>query len=337
VARPLGRAWEAVAERRLATTRDSARLPAPAIAVGNVTVGGGGKTSLVEWLLDEGLPEATVTAVLTRGYGRGSNGVWVLPPGTVELDLARAAGDEPALLARRGAWVGVGADRVLAARAVVDRARPDVFLLDDALQHRRVARALDLVAFTADDLLAPARCLPAGPLRQGPAWRPSLGAWIVTGADPRRRVWPRGSIGEAFGAWWREIPGTGAAWADAGTVPLEAWWAGREEPFDFRGRPVVAFAGVARPESVRRSVERAGLEVQALAAFPDHWSYRARDIEALLADHPVGPLVTTEKDAVKLDPSWFGERPVGVLRRTLVPEDPSLLRALVRESLGRTA
>jgi len=337
VTRPLALAWEAVAERKLAAPRESARLPAPAVALGNVTVGGGGKTTLVEWLLACGLPAGTVTAVLTRGYGRESRGVWVLPPGIAELDLVRAAGDEPALLARRGAWVGVGADRVLAARAVVDRVEPDLFLLDDALQHRRVARALDLVAFTADDLVAPARCLPAGPLRQGPGWLPSLGAWIVTGADPRGRVWPEGSIGAAFGAWWRELPGTGASWEDAGSVPLEAWWSEREEAFDASGRAVVILAGVARPESVRRSAERAGLEVAALAAFPDHWTYRARDVAALLADHPTEPVVTTEKDAVKLDPAWFGDRPVGVLRRRLVPDDPALLRALVQEALGRTA
>jgi tetraacyldisaccharide 4'-kinase len=336
VARPLGRAWEAIAARRLAAPRAAERLGAPTVAVGNVTVGGGGKTSLVDWLLAEGLPPGVTAAVLSRGYGRVGNGVWVLEPGPVSSALARVAGDEPALLARRGAWVGVAGDRALAARAVEARVRPDVFLLDDALQNRAVARAFDLVAFTVEDLAAPARCLPAGPLRQGPGWRPPAGAWIVVGGDPRTCTWPAGTIGSAFGRWWRELPGTEAAWEVGGTVALGAWSAGGEEPFETRGRPIVAFAGVARPDSVRRAAEAAGLAVATVAAFPDHWNYRRRDVEHLLADHPAADFLTTEKDAVKLDPAWWGDRPVGVLRRRLAPRDPALLRELVQDAIGRT-
>jgi tetraacyldisaccharide 4'-kinase len=309
------------------------RLPAPAIAVGNVTVGGSGKTSLVEWLLAEGLPRGSRAAVLTRGYGRATAGVWVLPPGLVDPELARSAGDEPALLARRGAWVGVATDRAQAARAVIARYRPDVFLLDDALQHRRVARALDLVAFTADDLDSPARCLPVGPLRQEASWRPALGAWVVVGGDPRDRPWSPGTIGAAFARWWDELPGTAARWESDEPRSLEAWREERAAPFDPEGREVVVFAGVARPSSLAQSVADAGHDVAIVAAFPDHWSYDAASIHALLEDHPEAAFVTTEKDAVKLDPRWFGARPVGVLRRRLAPQDPDLLRALVRDAM----
>ncbi len=333
-ARPLGAVWRAAAERRMAGARGAVRLPAPAIAVGNVTVGGGGKTSLVAWLLEEGLPGGRAPAVLSRGYGRAAEGAWVLEPGAGTPEQARLAGDEPALLARCGAWVGVAADREVAARAVMARARPDLFLLDDALQHRRVARALDLVVFTAADLSAPARCLPAGPLRQGPGWMPEPGAWVVVEADPRGEEWPDGSIGAAFGAWWGGMPGTRARWKHLSPVPLAAWRAGREEPFDSGGRPVTAFAGVARPETLRRSAEGAGLVIAGLLAYPDHFAYGPRAVTRLLRDHPDGPLVTTEKDAVKLDPAWFGERSVGVLRRRLTPEDPRLLRSMVRDAIG---
>lgn len=332
-ARPLARVWGAVAERRLAGAHPPARLPAPAVAVGNVTVGGGGKTSLVTWLLTEGLPPDTVAAVLSRGYGRDEKGVWVVEPGLAGRETARAAGDEPALLARHGAWVGVAADRALAARAVSARVRPDLFLLDDALQHRRVARSLDLVVFTADDLTAPARCLPAGPLREGPAWRPPVAAWVVTGADPRDRVWPAGSIGSAFGAWWEKLPGTPAEWEDDPAVTLAAWAAGAEEPFAAR-EPVIVFAGVARPESVAQAARRAGLDVEAVVAYPDHAAYRPGMVASLLASHPTGALVTTEKDAVKLDPAWFAGRAVGVLRRRLAPREPDLLRGMVRDAMG---
>lgn len=330
-ARPVGWVWSRLAGRRLRRRRPSARLPAPALGVGNVTVGGSGKTSLVGWLLDEGLPEGARAAVLSRGTGRIGSGVRVLRPGD---DVAAArVGDEPALLARAGAWVGVARDREKAAHAVAARQRPHVFILDDALQHRRVARALDLVVFTAEDLEAPARCLPAGPLRQGPGWRPALGTWVVVGEDPRGRGFPEGTIGAAFHGWWDGLPGFIGGWRDAGTVELGGWWAGREVPF-VQEDGIVAFAGVAKPESVERFARSTGLSPRRIVAFPDHHRYRAAEVRQLLEAHPGTALLTTEKDAVKLDPAWFGDRPIGVLRRRLRLEEPARMRDLVREAIG---
>jgi tetraacyldisaccharide 4'-kinase len=329
--RPVGWAWSRLAGRRLRRRRPSARLTAPALGVGNVTVGGGGKTSLVGWLLDEGLPEGARAAVLSRGTGRIGSGVRVLRPGD---DLAASrVGDEPALLAKGGAWVGVARDREKAAQAVTARRRPHVFILDDALQHRRVARALDLVVFTAEDLEAPARCLPAGPLRQGPGWRPALGTWIVVGKDPRSQDFGKGTIAHAFHGWWESLPGFIGSWRDAGTVELGGWRAGREIPFVAVGG-VVAFAGVAKPESVERFARATGVPPRRIVAFPDHHRYRAADVRDLLEAHPGAALLTTEKDAVKLDPAWFGDRPVGVLRRRLQIEESGRLRDLVREAIG---
>lgn len=333
LARPLGWGWRVAARRRLAAAGGRLqRLSAPAISVGNVTVGGGGKTSLVGWILDRGLPQGARPAVLTRGYGRRGRGVWVLAPGDAP-DRAVLAGDEPALLAFAGAWVGVGGDRGQAARALEVRMRPDLFLLDDALQHRRVARALDLVVFTADDLTAPARCLPAGPLRQDPGWRPPCGVWIVAGADPREREWPAGSIGAEFRRWWDELPGTPAEWTDAGTTSLASWRAGGADPFDPQGRRLIAFAGVARPASVMRFAGLAGFPVERTVAFRDHHAYAAPDIAALLDSYPGAAFVTTEKDAVKCEPAWFDDHPVGVLRRRLQPLDSELLRQLIVDAI----
>ncbi|MFN2383112.1 MAG: tetraacyldisaccharide 4'-kinase [Gemmatimonadota bacterium] len=337
-ARPLGWAWGTVAEYRLHRPRlgPADRLPAPAIGIGNVTVGGGGKTSLVQWLLADGLPAGAVAVVVTRGYGRAARGTGVLRPLAPGAPAGAALkwGDEAALLARAGVWVGVGADRSAAARALAAVTGFDCLLLDDALQHRRVSRSLDLITFTADDLQAPARCLPAGPLRQGPAWRPPNGAWIVSGVDPRREPWPRGTIGAAFAAWWRELPGTAAAWADGGTASLAAWRTGGSEPFAAGDRPIVALTGVARPASVARFAAQAGHPVTAVVAWPDHYQFTCSDVAALRAAHPGAALVMTEKDAIKCEPAWFGDRPVGVLRRRLVPHDPQLLQGLVRDAIA---
>lgn len=333
---PLARVWREAARLRLEgrVGARAVRLPAPTVSVGNVTVGGGGKTSLVRWLLAEGLPEGTDAAVLTRGYGRAGTGTRVVEPGS-RPDPA-AVGDEPALLAREGVWVGVGEDRVRAARAVARRALVDAFVLDDGLQHRRVARALDVVSFTAEDLAAPARCLPAGPLRQGPGWVPALGAWVVVGVDPREASWPAGSVGAAFERWWRTLPGTAASWVDAGTVELAAWVEGTDEPL-VAGGPAVAVAGVARPETVRDFAAAAGWRVERVAAFPDHHAYVSGDLARVLADHPEATLLVTEKDAIKIDPAWLGGRRAGVLRRRLAPRDAELLRGLVREALARVS
>lgn len=342
---PLGWLWERAARRRLERPDRWARLAAPVVSVGNVTVGGGGKTSLVQWIVESGLPPEWTVAVLTRGHGRSDDGVRVLAPGgelpglprTDSVTLARLAGDEPTLLSRAGAWVAVGADRAAAARAVCRFVDPDLFALDDGLQHRRIARSLDLVAFSAADLHAPARCLPAGPLRQGPDWRPPDGAWVVTGADPRREGAAPGTIDAAFSSWWTSLPGTVARWVDRGTVTLESWHAvaASPRPVEPSERPVVVFAGVARPESVGAFAARAGFPVGGVHAFPDHHRYRASDAAGLLARHPGATLLTTEKDAVKLDPAWFEDRTVGVLRRALDPDDPDLLRGLVLRAAGR--
>jgi tetraacyldisaccharide 4'-kinase len=331
---PLGWAWGRAAARRLEPGAHAGRaLPAPAISVGNVTVGGGGKTSLVEWIVRQGAPAGTRVAVLSRGYGRAAAGARAARPGPAAP--ASEVGDEPALLARAGAWVGVSADRFLAARAVAGLgARADLFVLDDGLQHRAVPRALDLVIFTAADLEAPARCLPAGPLRQRPEWRPPAAAWVVAGRDPRDGRWARRSIGAAYAPWWRELPGTAADWRPLPTVTLAAWRAGEEAPCEPGGRPLVLFAGVARPESVADLARLAGHEVAGLVAFPDHHPYVARDIGALRAAHPEAAFLMTEKDAVKCDPAWFGESPAGVLRRRLEPREPGLLRRLIADAIG---
>ena len=335
-AAPLGWAWGATSSRRMARAGASSgrRLSAPAVSVGNVTLGGGGKTSLVEWIVRGGGPSGAKVAVLSRGFGRATTAPRALAPGHPDTSAAEV-GDEPALLARAGAWVGIGSDRFEAAFAVEELGgKPDLYVLDDGLQHRSVPRALDLVTFTAADLVAPARCVPAGPLRQRSSWRPPHAVWVVVDADPRERDWPAGSIGQAYAGWWRELSGTPAAWEREATVTLASWHAGGETPFEPGTRPLVAFAGVARPESVADYARGAGFEIAALVAFPDHHPYTARDIATLRSARPGAAFLTTEKDAVKCEPGWFGDAPAGVLRRRLKPGDPALLTHEIEEAIA---
>ena len=332
LARPAGAVWERFARRRTGRGHAGAPLPRPVISVGNVTIGGGGKTSLVQWVLRSGLPDATRVAVLARGYRRRGREVLVGVPDGPPVD-PETFGDEPALHVRAGAPVGVAADRRMAADAVLAATPIDLFLLDDGLQ-TRVPRDLDLVIFSARDLAAPARCIPAGPLRQPSDALPERAAWISTGGDPTARPWPRNTIGMHLSSWWEGLPGTTASWIDAGTCDLEAWREGRFSAMAVTGLETVVIAGVANPRSVSSFAVAAGHDVVRLHAFPDHHRFERREIERLVVRSGEVQFVTTEKDAIKLRSEWFGPRPVGVLRRRLVPDDEALLRRLISGTLA---
>ncbi len=327
-----GAGWALAADHRLKRNANAIRLGVPTISIGNVTVGGGGKTSLVHWLITEGLASETRVAVLSRGYGRSAKATTVIKPEATSVDVA-AVGDEPALLARAGAWVGVGADRQAAANAVSALTHVDLFLLDDGLQHRRVTRELDLIAFTARDLVAPAKCLPSGPLRQRPSWRPPCTAWVVSGVDPRTRTWPPGSIGQTLASWWGHVPGTVAQWRDAGTVDLAGWLTGNEARFEIDDRRVVVITAVADPVSVARFAEQAGWSPTKVVAFRDHHRFSQIEVAELLAAHAHMPFVMTEKDAIKCQAEWFDDRPVGVLQRRLEPAQPKFLTKIIADRM----
>ncbi len=332
LAGPLASGWALAADHRLKRNANAIRLGVPTISIGNVTVGGGGKTSLVHWLITEGLASETRVAVLSRGYGRSAKATTVIKPEATSVDVA-AVGDEPALLARAGAWVGVGADRQAAANAVSALTHVDLFLLDDGLQHRRVTRELDLIAFTARDLVAPAKCLPSGPLRQRPSWRPPCTAWVVSGVDPRTRTWPPGSIGQTLASWWGHVPGTVAQWRDAGTVDLAGWLTGNEARFEIDDRRVVVITAVADPVSVARFAEQAGWSPTKVVAFRDHHRFSQIEVAELLAAHAHMPFVMTEKDAIKCQAEWFDDRPVGVLQRRLEPAQPKFLTKIIADRM----
>ncbi|MBX3634890.1 MAG: tetraacyldisaccharide 4'-kinase [Rubrivivax sp.] len=288
--RPLSWLYRALAALHRLLVRPQ-RLPVPVLVVGNLVVGGAGKTptviALVQALRDRGWHPG----VVSRGYGRADEAQREVADG----DGAAAVGDEPLLIRRRsGVPVWVGRDRVAAARAL-RAAHPEVDLIvaDDGLQHRRLARDAECVVFdergAGNGLL-----LPAGPLREPlphrlPARRLVLytggaASTALPGALAQRRLaqaWP-------LAAWWR---GQGGA-----AVPLQA----------LQGRPLVAAAGIAAPQKFFAMLDAAGLRFEALP-LPDHHDH------ATLPWPADAEVVTTEKDAVKLDPARPGMARVWVL------------------------
>jgi tetraacyldisaccharide 4'-kinase len=283
----------------LAASRAGARpvrVGRPVIAVGNLTVGGSGKTPLVIELVGLLGGLGARVAVLSRGWGRASRGTRVVRvPGTAAIDV-RSAGDEPALIATRcpAAAVVVGEDRVDAARLAIETWRPDVLVCDDAFQHRRLARDRDLLAVHARRGLGNRRLLPAGPLREPPA-AASRADWLVFShagdAEP-----------EALRRRHRLVSGPAAAACDFAPAGLVRTAQLRPWEGELPGR-VVAACGVADPTGFGSALQRFGLEVVELLALADHRPLGPRRL-ARLAERvrrvEADALVVTEKDLIKV-------------------------------------
>ena len=267
------------------------RVGARVISIGNLTAGGAGKTPVTLLLGERLLAQGKRVAILSRGYGGRGRSARVAADGTIYLD-ARIAGDEPVLLARRlpGAAVLVGADRVrLAQQAIADH-RAEVILLDDAFQHRRLARDEDVLVLGGVRPLGNGALLPAGPLREPAegAARATV-AWLSNGADqaallpqlPRRQVVSR----------YRPTALT--------DLDLKQ----THKLAQLKKRRVMLLAGLARPEGFRDSVRALGAEIVGEAFFADHHRFTAGELAAVVAQAKrlrANLLLTTEKDAMRL-------------------------------------
>jgi tetraacyldisaccharide 4'-kinase len=271
----------------------SRRLMGPVVSVGNLSVGGSGKTPLV-LLLGELLRAREVRFdILSRGYGRKTRGAMLVDPAGTSPDF----GDEPLLMARRlGVPVIVGEDRYQAGLFAENRFGPQLHLLDDGFQHRSLARDFDIVLVTPEDTRD--RLLPGGRLRE-PARNLSRADAIVLSS---------GASGDSF--------------------PLDGklvWRARRGIlPKGVPPRPV-AFCGIARPNNFLAQLRTAGIEPVAEAFYRDHHAYSERDIQELLKlrqQSQAGGFVTTEKDAINLGGYLAALEPLAV-----VPVKMELLEA----------
>ena len=232
------------------------RLPCAVVSLGNLTVGGTGKTPAVEmvarWLTDEGRR----VAIVSRGYGRRAEApVELVSDGGAPRLPADRAGDEPLLLARRlpGVAVVVGADRLLAGRWTVTHLRPDVILLDDGFQQRRLLKDVEIVCLDARAPWGPGGLFPRGTLREPQTALARADLLIVTRADARRNL-PGSSRRSATTRGRRPV------WlADYAVEGLEDLASGALHPASaLAGRGVLAFAGIAAPERLAETLTAHG-------------------------------------------------------------------------------
>jgi tetraacyldisaccharide 4'-kinase len=278
------------------------RSSRPVVVVGNLTVGGTGKTPLVLWLVEALRLRGHHPGVVSRGYGRRASEARRV----AASDPVSEVGDEPALIARRsGVPVAIGADRAAAVRLLEEDC--DVILSDDGLQHYALARDAEIVVVDGLRGLGNGRLLPAGPLREGRSRLDDVQAVVVNGpGDP------------VTGALRMEVvPKRFCAVTGTRCVPPDA----------FRGQRAHGVAAIGHPERFFRTL--AGLDIAVEPhAFPDHAVLTARDIE-----HPGDvPILMTEKDAVKCaglagPRHWYLE-----IGASLPPLDAERLLAVVEEA-----
>jgi tetraacyldisaccharide 4'-kinase len=276
------------------------KLGCKVVSVGNVTIGGTGKTptviSLARFLASQGRRPL----VVSRGYGRQDESkVVVVSDGDQLLTDARTGGDEPVLIGSklRGVPVVTGADRYEAADYGIRRFKSDIVVLDDGFQHRRLHRNLDIVLIDATDPFGNDRIFPAGILREPVRSLRRAHAVVITKADQslsletlKERI-RQATASRIFTSFQRPvdlIDGNGIE-----TKSLSS----------LRGARVLAFSGIARPASFVSMLKALGANVVAEFVYPDHHRYGKNDLAALFrkaADERVSLIITTEKDAVRL-------------------------------------
>jgi tetraacyldisaccharide 4'-kinase len=249
----------------------------PLIVVGNLTVGGSGKTPFVIWLVEWLKAQGLRPGVVSRGYGRRDTELRCVDAAST----AEEVGDEPLLVHRKsGVPVAVGADRLAAARLLREKfPEVDVIVADDGLQHYRLQRDLELVLADAGVLFGNGWLLPAGPLREPLARLARADALILT---------QRGGTAANFRT---SVPVFSVRHEPAGFRRLADKAFAAALP-DAGGREIEAVTGIARPEAFFASLKSLGLDCRT-RAFPDHHLFSAADID------PQAIVVMTEKDAVK--------------------------------------
>lgn len=275
--RPLECLYRRVVDKKrarfVAGEGDIYKAPIPVIVVGNITVGGTGKTPLILWMIEHCRRRGLRVGVVSRGYGaRPASFPWRVTPD----QRADEAGDEPLLIVQRtGVPLVIDPDRAQAVRALLEAGPLDLILSDDGLQHYRLARDLELVLIDAARGLGNRRCLPAGPLREPVERLQSVDALLYNGAPADRE------------------DGYGFQLQPSALINLLTGERRSVEHFA-PGQAVHAVAGIGNPQRFFSTLE--GLHWRPVPhPFADHAVYSAQ----ALAFEPQLPLIMTEKDAVK--------------------------------------
>lgn len=291
------------------------------ISVGNIHVGGTGKTPtvifLAQWLRNKGFK----IAILSRGYKRKSCGTMIVADEKQILINARLAGDEPYLMAKRlaGVPVVVDGDRVRGAQTIVANFHPDIILLDDGMQHRRLYRDVDIVTFYQDNCFTHSSLLPAGPLREP-----------LTQLRRAHLLWINGHLRDhhPLTKYWGTKPVIQAQYCITSIFNK----AGEKSPSKFLSSSAVIVCGVAKPASFINTVHSLGVHIKRIFSYPDHYYYRDKDIRKIQSsylDCNADFIFTTEKDWVKLNSDFDLDDRWHCIVISIVPHEVEKVNAIL--------
>jgi len=278
-----------------------ARISAKIISVGNISMGGTGKTPLVITLATIMKKAGYKTAVISRGYGGKSRSTICVSDGKNILSGPEESGDEPLLHARNlpGIPVIVDPDRIRAARYAEKHFHSEVIVLDDAFQHRRIERDIDIVTMNAANPWGNRMLLPSGPLRE-PLKNLNRGdICVITHTDKSnnpetiKSIIKKYSLNPIFLARHRPLS---FYTLQHNKIPLHR----------LKNNPVLAFSGIAYPDVFRKTLLDIDCEVKKFLPYPDHHYYTAADKHAIwqqAVQNNVEAVVTTEKDIIRMD-TW---------------------------------
>jgi tetraacyldisaccharide 4'-kinase len=303
--------------------------PVPVISVGNITSGGTGKTPFTMLLIELLNSHFENIVVVSRGYGRKSSGLLVVSDGRGKVVPVAAGGDEPVMIARKYPQVPVivSAKRGEGISKAIELFNADLVLLDDAFQHRRVARDCDIVLINGQQPLKSEWMLPLGNLRENLNNLTRSDMLVITHRD-KKANYPDLSLLQRLAAdKIFDCNFYPQALVDAQLKPC-----GKLEMLN--GQPAFVFAAIAEPATFRQRLLKSGVIIKKFQSFPDHhWYSRAEmqkiRLEALQAECKY--LLTTEKDLVKLDPAIFVDlNLVGISQKGVIKQADLFMNNLLR-------
>ena len=292
------------------------RLPCRVVSIGNLTLGGTGKTPLTLWMARWIQRQGWRVVVLSRGYGRHSaDRTRVVSEGDGPICAWSEVGDEPYLLAQElpGVPVLVGARRVLSGRMACEQFGAQVVILDDGFQHRALRREMDIVLIDATNPFGHGSLIPRGSLREPLTALRRASALVLTRTELADETLP--GLVTQLRRWhgYRPI-------YHMQTVVKALWHVGDQRCEDvtvLRRRRVVAFAGIGNPDAFAETMRQRGCNVVALLVFPDHHRYTMADWQAIVAltrRYGGECVVTTTKDAIRLESWWQAPIPLYTVR-----------------------
>lgn len=297
------------------------QLPVPIISVGNLTMGGTGKTPTVAFIANLLQNTGYRPAIISRGYGGTAQEEVNLVANRSELLLnALQAGDEPFMLARQlpGIPVLTGKKRIHPCRYAIEQLQCDILLLDDGFQHLSVTRDIDLVLFNATSLAGNSRVFPGGELREPVSALKRCTAFILTGVDKTNQA-RADRFSQLLQSRFPGKPVFCSSLKGKCINGLSGNEASIHSPIPF---PLYAFCGIAHPERFRATLAENGYMLSGNSDFSDHYPYRQSDMDFLCHEASrvqAKGLVTTEKDLVKVE-KFKRTLPLYYLKAELNPE-----------------